>query len=188
MLLMMEQVVASDLGTMRGSRVEGLRISGKSGTAQVYNPKSGKYYPERVNSSAIAIFPTDDPRFILYINIFNPKSLVRYGGRLVSPMVPEAISDLTTHYNLPLKGNRIAYFNEDVSVLLEEQLEEQSKQKKLAQDLVKLPNLKGLSKRKIIAVAAHSRLECRNYWGRACCAPKFSPRYRVIPNAIRDEQ
>ena len=150
MLLMMEQVVASDLGTMRGSRVEGLRISGKSGTAQVYNPKSGKYYPERVNSSAIAIFPTDDPRFVLYINIFNPKSLVRYGGRLVSPMVSEAISDLTTHYNLPLKGNRIAYFNEDVSVLIEEQLEKRLVQKKLAQDLTKLPNLKGLSKRKLL--------------------------------------
>ncbi|WGK68788.1 penicillin-binding protein 2 [Candidatus Haliotispira prima] len=149
MLLMMEQVVASDLGTMRGSRVEGLRISGKSGTAQVINPKTRQYYPERVNSSAIAIFPTDDPHFILYINIFNPKSKVRYGGRLVSPMVTEAISELTTHYNLPLKGNRIAYFNEDVQTLIDKELQKTHKQS-LSRSLQQLPDLRGLPKRKLL--------------------------------------
>ncbi|MEM9423322.1 MAG: penicillin-binding protein [Spirochaetota bacterium] len=148
MLLMMEQVVASDLGTMRGSRVEGLRISGKSGTAQVFNPQTGEYYPERVNSSAIAIFPTDDPRFILYINIFNPKSRVRYGGRLVSPMVPEAVRELTRHYNLPLKGNRIAYFNENVETLIAKQLQE--KMPKLPAELRQVPNLQGFPKRKLL--------------------------------------
>ncbi len=149
MLLMMEQVVASDLGTMRGSRVDGLRISGKSGTGQVINPYTRRYYPERVNSSAIAIFPTDDPRFILYVNIFNPKSQVRYGGRLVSPMVTEAISELTTHYNLPLKGNRIAYFNEDIHSLIQQQLQKGRGREPL-RDLEKLPDLSGLPKRKLL--------------------------------------
>ncbi len=149
MLLMMEQVVASDLGTMRGSRVAGLRISGKSGTGQVFDPQTGQYYPERVNSSAIVIFPTDDPNFIFYVNIFNPKSSLRWGGRLISPMVTEAIAELTNRYNLPLKGNRIAYLNEDVQTLIEE-LQSEDKKRELPHNLSELPDLRGLPKRKLL--------------------------------------
>ena len=150
MLLMMEQVVASDLGTMRGSRIDGLRISGKSGTAEVFNLKAGKYHPEQVNSSAIAIFPTDDPQFIIYFNIFNPKTAVRYGGRLISPLVPEAIRELTTHYNLPLKGNRIAYFNEDIQTLIEKQLDKPSTNRELSESLSQVPDVHGMPKRQLL--------------------------------------
>ena len=149
MLMMSEQVIASDLGTMRSARVAGLRISGKSGTAQVIDPKTGSYYPERVNSSAMAIFPTDEPQFILFITIFNPKKSVRWGGRIVSPMVAEVISELTTRYNLPLKGNRIAYFNEDVQNLIKTKLTVEQNLN-LPGILQELPELRGLSKRKLL--------------------------------------
>ena len=149
MLMMSEQVIASDLGTMRSARVAGLRISGKSGTAQVIDPKTGSYYPERVNSSAMAIFPTDEPQFILFITIFNPKNSVRWGGRIVSPMVAEVIGELTTRYNLPLKGNRIAYFNEDVPNMIQTKLQKQTVHN-LPQVLEELPELRGLPKRKLL--------------------------------------
>ena len=97
------------------------------GQVKFFDPQTGQYYPERVNSSAIVIFPTDDPNFIFYVNIFNPKSSLRWGGRLISPMVTEAIAELTNRYNLPLKGNRIAYLNEDVQTLIEELQSEDKK-------------------------------------------------------------
>ena len=109
MLLMMEQAVSSPLSTMRGAQIEGLRISGKSGTAQIINPKTGEYYKDNVIGSVIAIFPTNNPQFILYIALVNPKGQNRYGGHIASPLVKSVIQELTNRYNIPLDGNKIAH-------------------------------------------------------------------------------
>lgn len=160
MLLMMEQVVASPVGTMRNAKIDGLRISGKSGTSQVINESTGEYYEKRVNGSAIAIFPTEDPKFILYAIIFNPKGNVRFGGRLISPMVKEAIAELTTHYNLPLKGNRIAYFNESVQDLSSDELAK-GEHARLSADIESIPDLKGYSKRQLLPLLQHLHLHLK---------------------------
>ena len=97
----------------------------------------------------MAIFPTDEPQFILFITIFNPKNSVRWGGQIVSPMVAKVIGELTTRYNLPLKGNRIAYFNEDVPNMIQAKLQKQTVHN-LPQVLEELPELRGLPKRKLL--------------------------------------
>lgn len=104
MLLMMEQVVASPMGTMHEAYLPYMRISGKSGTAQVFNNDTGEYDPNFVSSSVIAVFPTSEPRFIIYALFVNPKGVIRYGGRIGSPMIAKVIDALIRRYSIPLSG------------------------------------------------------------------------------------
>ena len=88
-LLMMEQAVASPYGTVRRAQVPGLRISGKSGTAQRIDPETGTYSDEDFMASVLATFPTEDPELIIYVLLEYPKGQSYYGGRIASPIVKE---------------------------------------------------------------------------------------------------
>jgi cell division protein FtsI (penicillin-binding protein 3) len=107
LLAMMEQAVASPEGTVRRARVPGLRISAKSGTAQIADPETGTYSEDRFLSSVLAIFPTEDPRLIVYVVLENPKGFSYYGGRIASPVVKEIATVLSPYFGIPVGGNRV---------------------------------------------------------------------------------
>ena len=48
------------------------RIAGKTGTAQMPDPKGG-YYKDRVNVTYIGIVPADDPQIIMLVKLENPR-------------------------------------------------------------------------------------------------------------------
>lgn len=76
-------------GTARRLRIDGLRISAKTGTAQKVDPETGKYSKNAFVSSTMAILPTDDPRIIIYAVIDHPRGPEYYGGRIVAPIVKD---------------------------------------------------------------------------------------------------
>ncbi len=107
MLELMEQTVTSPSGTSRRAAVPGLRMSAKSGTAQITDPETGRYSSDRFLSSVLAIFPTDDPELIVYVVLENPKGASIYGAQTAAPMVRDIAETLSPIFGIPLAGNTV---------------------------------------------------------------------------------
>lgn len=84
-LLMMETATAQG-GTAYRASIDGLRISAKTGTAQVRDDKTGNYSADHYIASFLGIFPTNDPQLIAYVVINYPKGDSYYGSRLGAPV------------------------------------------------------------------------------------------------------
>ena len=107
LLEMMEQAVIDPRGTARRAAVPGLRISAKSGTAQVADPETGRYSEDRFFSSTLAVFPTDDPRLIVYVVLENPRGGSIFGAQTAAPMVREVARQLSPMFGIALEGNTV---------------------------------------------------------------------------------
>ena len=104
---LMERTVSDPGGTSRLTAVPGLRISAKSGTAQITDPETGEYSEDRFLSSVLAIFPTDDPKLIVYVVLENPRGKSIYGAQTAAPAVGEIARTLAPLYGIPLAGNAV---------------------------------------------------------------------------------
>lgn len=98
-LSMMEQATWPG-GTATRARIEGIRVSAKSGTAQAYDVETGTYSEEDFTASTLAIFPTNDPKLIVYVVIRHPKAGEIYGGRIAAPIVGEFGEEIVSYLNL----------------------------------------------------------------------------------------
>ncbi len=84
----LERVVS--LGTARSAYVEGYRVGGKTGTAQI--PVNGVYLENTYILSFLGIAPMNDPSVTCYIAIKAPKTYVQYGGVVVAPLVRDVLT------------------------------------------------------------------------------------------------
>jgi len=82
-MAMMEEVVHLN-GTGTQARIEGVRVAGKTGTAQKASPTGG--YGGEYVASFMAIFPADNPRYLVCMMVDEPQA-GHYGGVLVAPEV-----------------------------------------------------------------------------------------------------
>jgi cell division protein FtsI (penicillin-binding protein 3) len=64
--------VTSPDGTGSRADVPGYRVGGKTGTADV--PDRGGYASKAVISSVLGAFPMDDPRYLTFVILFEPKA------------------------------------------------------------------------------------------------------------------
>lgn len=81
---LMEGVVQH--GTGKEARVDGLRIAGKTGTAQQLS--NGSYSKEKYNASFVGFFPADDPQVALLVLLDSPTNGY-YGGQVAAPIFRE---------------------------------------------------------------------------------------------------
>ena len=103
MLLMMETATQSG-GTARRAAIEGIRVSAKTGTAQVFDPITGGYSEEDFTASCLAIFPTNSPELIIYLVIEHPKAGETYGGRIAAPVVSKLGETIADYLDIPRTG------------------------------------------------------------------------------------
>ena len=71
--------VTSQDGTGGQADVPGYRVGGKTGTADV--PDRGGYASKSVISSFLGAFPMDDPQYLTFVILFEPKGIASTGGR-----------------------------------------------------------------------------------------------------------
>ena len=81
---LMEGVVQH--GTGKEARVDGLRVAGKTGTAQQL--ANGSYSKEKYNASFVGFFPADDPQVALLVLLDSPTNGY-YGGQVAAPIFRE---------------------------------------------------------------------------------------------------
>ncbi len=104
MLEMMYDATQAD-GTARRIVVPGVRVSAKTGTAEVFDPEANAYSDEHYLASTLAIVPTDDPDLIVYLVIDHPRGESTYGGRIAAPAVGELINILVPYRGIPQAEN-----------------------------------------------------------------------------------
>ncbi|MFW6121774.1 MAG: peptidoglycan D,D-transpeptidase FtsI family protein, partial [Petrotogales bacterium] len=86
----LESVVASGTGTR--AQVEGIRIGGKTGTAQ--KAIGGSYSDEDYYSLFWGFFPLEEPKYSLIVFIDNPRGEEFYGGSVAAPVFAKIVENL----------------------------------------------------------------------------------------------
>ncbi len=93
---MLEDVVL--LGHGKRAKVVGVRVGGKTGTAQVPDPKGG-YYSDRTIGTFAGMFPIDDPRFVMAVRLDNPKT-VKFAESSAAPTFGEIAEWMANYFQL----------------------------------------------------------------------------------------
>ncbi len=95
---------ATMTGTGWRAKIGDMRMSVKTGTAQMYDPATGTYSDKDYIASTLALFPSEDPRVALYIAIVKPHGENYLGGRVAAPVVKEATEAVLSILDIP-RGN-----------------------------------------------------------------------------------
>jgi cell division protein FtsI (penicillin-binding protein 3) len=139
-VLAMMETATDEAGTARRAAIPGLRISAKTGTAQVLNQSTGKYSENDFIASMIGIFPTDDPQLIIYVVIQNPRGESYYGSTIAAPVFHDAAVGLADYLGIPRKGSNITAGPAEIQVKLPKTIEVSSR----------MPDLRGTPKKLLL--------------------------------------
>ncbi len=91
----LESVVAN--GSGRNAFTDGLRVGGKTGTAQ--KVVDGSYKDGDYIVSFIGFAPANDPELLVYVAVDSPKNASQFGGVIAAPIVGRVIEEIA-----PLAG------------------------------------------------------------------------------------
>ena len=92
----LESVVAK--GSGRKAYMEGYRVGGKTGTAQI--AENGVYLQGQYILSFIGALPMNNPQIAIYVCMEKPHSLIQYGGTIVGPIVNNMLNDIVIHMDI----------------------------------------------------------------------------------------
>jgi cell division protein FtsI (penicillin-binding protein 3) len=99
---MMEAVTDPEEGTAPGAAIEGYRVAGKTGTAQRVG-EDCKCYDGTFTVSFAGFAPADDPRFLVYVVVQNPRN-GGGGGSIGGPAFKQVMTYLLRRYAVPPTG------------------------------------------------------------------------------------
>lgn len=90
-----------DTSLLKGAvKMDGYSIAAKTGTAQMSDPKTGKYYDDRYFHSFFGYFPAYDPRFLVFLYVENPKK-VQYASETLTHPFMDITKFLINYYDIP---------------------------------------------------------------------------------------
>ncbi len=89
---------AMEQGKMQ-SLVEGYRLAGKTGTAQIPGP-DGRYLSDQINASFIGWGPVDAPRFMVYVWFEQPDS-ADWAAYVAAPVFHDVVEKLVVLMGIP---------------------------------------------------------------------------------------
>jgi len=110
-------------GTGKNAAVPGYVVGGKTGTAQVVGPHGG-YLKHTNNASFLAVFPMEDPQYVIYMLVLQPKpDATTYGfttgGYIAAPGVGRIIARIGPMLGImPATGDQLAQLDAQLTVPL----------------------------------------------------------------------
>lgn len=106
---MLEQVVSEE-GTGSRAALDGVRVAGKTGTAQKWDASAGTYSQDRFRAWFVGIVPADAPRRVIVVQIDEPKRPRHTGGLAAAPLFARVaaaqLADLGIFSELPTRTVR----------------------------------------------------------------------------------
>ncbi len=84
-LSMMEGVVGPE-GTGKRAMLPGIRVAGKTGTAQKLDLRTGAYSGSKYQAWFIGVAPVEDPRLVIIVMLDEPKGIAHTGGAVAAPV------------------------------------------------------------------------------------------------------
>jgi cell division protein FtsI (penicillin-binding protein 3) len=101
---MLEGVISNE-GTAPAARIHGYRVGGKTGTAEVVNPRCGCYDGSRYTASFTGFAPADDPQLVVQVVLQDPKKGSHYGGDAAAPVFKDVMSFALQSRKIPPTGS-----------------------------------------------------------------------------------
>lgn len=84
-------------GTGKNARVEGRKIGGKTGTAQKYDPKTGRYSSSQYRATFVGFIADINPPLVIGVTIDEPKKS-HFGGVVAAPVFREIAQKVIKYY------------------------------------------------------------------------------------------
>jgi len=95
-LRMLESVVINGHG--KRAQVKGVKVGGKTGTAQVPSPTGGYKENEHIGTF-VGVFPINNPQFVMAVRLDNPKT-VRFAESSAAPVFGTIADWMATYFRL----------------------------------------------------------------------------------------
>ncbi len=93
-------MAAGDEGTAQFATVEGNKVAGKTGTAQMIDKKTRRYSHKDFVSSFVGFAPADKPAFVMIIVLWKPRGQI-YGGIVAAPTFRNIAEKSLMYLNIP---------------------------------------------------------------------------------------
>ena len=87
-------------GTGKKAQIDGYTVAGKTGTAQIFDPKTQHYSSRAHRSLFVGFVPADDPVLSIVVVIENPQGAF-YGGDVAAPVFREIGSRILRYLHIP---------------------------------------------------------------------------------------
>jgi cell division protein FtsI (penicillin-binding protein 3) len=94
------KTVAEQGGTGKSASVDGNSVAGKTGTAQIIDPRTKRYSKEKYVGSFVGFVPADNPMIAMIVVIYEPKGQI-YGGVIAAPVFKEIAKQSLSYLNVP---------------------------------------------------------------------------------------
>lgn len=88
------------------AQIKGYQVAGKTGTAQIVNPKTGQYYTNRYNTSFMGFAPANHPKIEVLVTVNDPNTPVSHtwGSTVAGPFAQSILSYCLQYYHVPPTG------------------------------------------------------------------------------------
>lgn len=94
------ETVVGEGGTATQAAVDGNKVAGKTGTAQLIDRRTKRYSKDRYVSSFVGFVPADKPRVAMIVVIYEPKGAI-YGGAVAGPVFRSIADQSLSYLNVP---------------------------------------------------------------------------------------
>ncbi|RKS74514.1 peptidoglycan synthetase FtsI [Actinomadura pelletieri DSM 43383] len=98
--------VTTEEGTAPKAQIPGYRVAGKTGTAQMVNPRCGCYKGGGYIASFAGFAPADDPRLVVQVVLRDPQRGSHYGGDAAAPVFRDVMGFALRSQKIPPTGSR----------------------------------------------------------------------------------
>jgi cell division protein FtsI (penicillin-binding protein 3) len=95
------KTVTEEGGTATKAAVEGNSVAGKTGTAQLIDPKTKRYSKTKYISSFVGFVPADNPKLVMVVVIKEPKGSI-YGGTVAGPVFKDIANQALSYLTVPM--------------------------------------------------------------------------------------
>jgi cell division protein FtsI/penicillin-binding protein 2 len=98
-LMAMLRGVVSDAGTGAAAEIPGYTVAGKTGTAQMPDPRGG-YAAGKYVASFVGLVPASAPRLVVMVQVEEPQNVI-FGGVVAAPAFQEIASSALQYLEIP---------------------------------------------------------------------------------------
>ncbi len=87
-------------GSGKNAKINGYKVAGKTGTAQIPDLETGGYHKDRYIASFVGFAPAYEPEITLAVVVHNPKKSI-YGGSVAAPIFRSITEKTLFHLGVP---------------------------------------------------------------------------------------
>jgi cell division protein FtsI (penicillin-binding protein 3) len=157
----MTDVVGAEDGTGKQARIVNVAVAGKTGTSQKFDFTRHVYSSERVKTSFMGFFPSDDPQVAILVILDEPQR-DKWGGVAAAPVFREIGEQILTRFKTNIRDNPLVEEERpgmDMKLKLASAPASQAVQASSDEDDTRIPDFRGMSIREVLKKSKEKGLD-----------------------------